>query len=384
MIRNNNQTQAQNDLYKREPNNKTNKKVIKAVRKKVKELGIRPTKAMKIMHRAEKAMTHRYIAQLINPFNENTTAKIPGSGIHGQTFTHVKTYYTSFKPNAAGNAFLSYIPLSIGIDTGAQTPLLIDNTATYSPTTGQASGTPVVPVTGAISQLGWKSGDVRTNSLVSAGMRIYFENLGTTLQPQGRVYCMRESDASGYNSTPEYLPQTEHTISYIIAAKEHHDFKNANYYQVEYVWHPTNKQAISMTGRGNNPNQYLYLPSSSGAIPYDEFTCVFSAFSPDTTINIEIYHTYECVVDPNGSYRSLTTYNDCYADAIDLITPLAIAPDLWIRYLPVDTDHQHQILFAQAIADLKPKVDDVSKLKNNIQTQGGYRIGDRMVMPVYA
>jgi len=282
----------------------------------------------------ESATRHSYLRALIDPFNSDT-AKIPGQG-WGKTFSYKRTYNTSFTPNSNGDAFLLFRPQSVGSSTGVVTPLLIDNTATYSPTTGQ---TTAVMGTPTASQLGWNSNDVKAAQVVAAGLRVTFENASTTLQPKGKIFCMREAElSSNINSSSAYsAPQTEHLVSYIIASKEHRDYKNSNNFALEYTYRPLCSQNLHMAW-----NTASAMTPASNSIS-DEFVAVFTRFETTTTIFVELYYIFECIVEPEGAFREFPDYNYCFTNPLPMVQALGTNLDLFIRWIPISESHESHV-----------------------------------------
>lgn len=294
-----------------------------------------------------------YIPVLMDPF-KCSTGKMPRSSRYGPTYSFKKTYFTNFSPNLNGDAFLQWIPNSIGPTTGTRTPLLIDNTATYSPTTGQTTG---VTPQNLLSILGWNTADVKTINVVSAGLRIYIENPSTTLQPKGRMYSVREVEPRDGFVTTGILtePQNEHTLSYIISAKNHHDFKNNNYLAWEYVYSPRSFSDFNMKNGNSN---LLAAPTHT-----DEHTIVFTRFETTAVIFVELYYIFECTVEPEGAYRGFGTINKSISDPVECVASINLNDDLFIRQVKLDSTHAHQIKQASAIYT-EPKTNIINKVNH--------------------
>jgi hypothetical protein len=304
---------------------------------------VKQDKRIRIM---EKADQHSYFRALMNPFGTDT-AKIPGTA-YGKTFSFKRVFATSFNPNASGEAFLCFHPLSYMTNVLQHTPLLIDNSASYSSVTGQ--GTAVVPVL-TNTALGYDPTAVKACRVVAAGIRITFENPSTTLQPKGKIFCMRETEINAtydFTNAATAIQQNEHLLSYVINNKEHRDFKNNNSFALEYCYRPVCDLNILMSS--TNSQAALYPGSCA-----DEFTAIFTRFEPTTTIFVELHYIFEVIVEPEGGYRDYPDYNYCSAEPMKYVAGLSTDLDLFLRYVPIGDDHEAHVSsamnFISRIAD---------------------------------
>jgi len=282
-----------------------------------------------------------YIKVLMDPFTSRG-GKIPQSSRYGITFPFRNTYMTSFTCNPSGDAFIYWSPESVSDTSGTYSPLLIDNGATYNPVTG--GSTAINPInTGA--SLGWTSADCLGISIVSAGMKIYFENASTTLQPKGRVFAMREATSNTVSGVSMLIANTyitqqnEHPLAYIINSKTHKEFKNDNYAAIECVYQPRSRLAFEMTGTAQPPSL-----NPSNARMCDEFSLILTKFETTTQVYIELFYHYEVIVQADGNYKSFGDYNTCVADPLPLVAQLAQNNDLWLRQSRIDDDHKHAVM----------------------------------------
>lgn len=331
-----------------------------------------PIITSKIKDLIDKANKHSYVRTLLNPF-ENEKGKIPCSGRFGPTFSFKKTYLTSFTCNANGDAFVYFSPASVAHTATTNSSLLIDNQVGYDPTTGVSLA--IAPLATA-AQLGWSNTDVKSVQIVGSGLRMYFENASTTLQPKGRVYCMRESENinnSMVTGTPVNAQQAEHPLSVIIANKEHREFKNDNYSAIEYVYRPTDTYSYEMC---YGPSSILTYPANARIT--DEFVAILTNFESTTKVYIEIHNIYEVTIQPEGNYRGFNEYNYCIADPKKLVAALSSELDLWIRQVPLkEREHSHIFNTATKIvkaSGIKPAEYDMTQ---ELPTRVNYLSGKR-------
>jgi len=270
---------------------------------------------------------------------------------------------TNFTCNANGDAFIFWSPESVAANASVTSPLLIDNGATYNPVTGTT--TAIAPIDMA-SFIGWANADVCGVSIVSAGMRVYFENASTTLQPKGRIYAMREAETNANNgmimstSSTYSSQQGAHTLSYVVNSKTHREFKNDNYSAIECVYQPRSRFSLEI-GRPTAP----LAQDPTGIRALDEHVLILTKFEATTQIYVELFYVYEVTVNPNGTYKSFGDYNTCVADPWPLIAQLGSNNDLWLRQVKLKDDHSHT--FGQALKTVynsNPETNvDVIRLK---------------------
>jgi hypothetical protein len=311
----------------------------------------KPTKQKMKKNNLNDLLSNHYVKCLLNPFLYNE-GKIPQSGLHGPTFSYKRTYLTSFNPNASGAAFIYFSPTSIGSDSANASCLLIDNGSTYDPSTGT---TVAIAPQSVSASLGYgSSADIKSFMLVSSGIKIYFENPGTILNPKGRVYAMGESEVQGYsmNTTATYsTQQAEHTMSYVISSLQHREFKNNNYKSIEAVYKPVHHTDFDFASFLTQSfcNQ-LTLSEEQ------EYTFLFVDFDASTKIYVEIHNIYEITPDLNGKYRTFVEQNPCSEDPRKIITKLNMNPKLFLRENDIE-DKEHRHLIGTAMSTLKAKPD---------------------------
>lgn len=295
---------------------------------------ITQTKALKIGSSKRKALAavkyHKYFNILMNPFSQ-LKCGIPDSARYGKTYCFQRMYINSYQTNVNGNMLMQWKPRYISNTSANLGPLFVDNSPTYDPNTGNAQASSPGAANLCV-ELGYNSADVKNVSLVAAGMRIYFENPATVLQPKGRIYIAKEVEqAGGFNN-----PANTHKLSFVTSNKEHRDYKNSNMTQIECIYVPSSisqtNMVISSVGIYENET-YTYDPS-------DEFTLIFTRFDVQTQVYVELYYNYECVPVATGAFRDLPEFNDCYGLSTKHLSALR-STGLQIREEPLASDHNH-------------------------------------------
>ena len=322
-------------------------------------LGKSGTKALK------QARNHKYYNVLMNPFSQDKCG-IPNSARYGKTYTFQRMAILTFQPNANGDMFLQWKPRAVDrtaiVD---RSPLLVDNSATYNPQTGN---TVLIAPQFIASTTGWNATDVKSVSLVSAGLRIYFENPATTLQPKGRIFCAKEVEvATPYTTTN--VPQNSHTLSFVTSNKEHRDFKNSNNTQIEFVYVPSSSVHLGMVASDqaiSEAERWTYDPS-------DEFTAIFTRFDPATQIFVELYYTYEAVVVAGGAFRDLPEWNKCVGLDLRSLAALRMT-GLQIRQEPISSNHAGIDKSVQSVvnASIKNGTLEIQKLAEKYMNNNLY------------
>ncbi len=288
----------------------------------------------KTVAKERKKNDHGYYSVLVNPFSQKKCG-IPNSARYGKTYTFQRVSLASYTPNANGDMFLQWKPRAVGNNlTTTASCLLIDNSANYNPVSPTVGVSPIFNN----PEIGWDAANVKTVSLVSAGLKIYFENPATVLQPKGRIFVARENELATPYSGTVIAPQAGHTLSFVISNKEHREYKNSNMTQIEMVYLPSSYSSLDMTTAGPTAGYYISDNEKWTNDPSDEFTAIFTRFDVGTQIYVELFYTYEAVVLANGNYRDLPEYNCCFGLDLACLAGLRTT-GMQIRQEPISSDH---------------------------------------------
>jgi hypothetical protein len=231
---------------------------------------------------------HAYLKLLAEPFLSQS-CRLPLYYM-GDTHIFKRTLNYSFALTANTNTFIHIQPDRIIDKTGVATPLLVDNTPTYNPSTGQTigvNGVSVVPV------LNLDIANINNLRIVACGVKIWVTD--SALNLKGTMYAAVFQDfcSSVNDNAATIIPQNLYLQSYIIKHPQHVELTLNPDICVEY-----RRLVADETLFASSPIQSY--AGAKLASTCSQLAAVIVGASTTSTVNIQMIYHFEATVDPNG------------------------------------------------------------------------------------
>jgi hypothetical protein len=336
--------------------NKTNfnNNIPKIIIKKTKQKN-RISKMLNIKNDAH----HEYAKSLVAPYSYRGV-KVPKYNM-GKSMTYWRTVKRTFAPNASGEAFLYFVPMNFNASSGTNVPLLIDNTNTYSSSTGQTVAVAPQDVRPDLNLLDANIDSIR---VVSCGLRLWV--VDSALNLTGDILaCRKQQYATATQVGSSYVvPQTTFLASYCLS-NEYIEFPVKSGSGLVYNWRPvtnTDIQPQRLAGFGIGSN-------------VEQLAVILTKIASTSTIYVEFTYNYELTPDVNGAFSTLQTdYCSSLTDPLDVITVLGADCSLFLREDRIEvgsTAHEHNVGF-KAASMLKQYnvLDRSSRVKRDFLLEG--------------
>jgi hypothetical protein len=260
---------------------------------------------------------HAFSRLLVNPFS-SATAKIPKYSM-GRTFTFRRILsYTQALTNTNG-CFVFFEPDQYANTAATNTPLLVDNQATYNPTTGATTAIAGVSLTTA---LGLNSDNIDQIRVVACGMRLWITD--SPLNMKGNLY-------GGVTATTHYalsaggataVPQGIYTLPYLL--KMDHVNTPLKDPDLGLVYNYRQRGIMSIEG-------HSLTAGFTANTTTDRFVAIATGFANTAVLNIQIAYHFEVTVDPNGEYAEFASYHTSTVDPFDVVSVLSSDPGVFLR-----------------------------------------------------
>jgi len=278
-------------------------------------------------------------------------------------FKRVVNYSLLLSANASGNCFVMLEPECFGDNTINLTPLLVDNTPTYSPTTGQTVSTSPVALSASLNLNLLNIENIR---LVSAGAKFWVTD--SALNLKGSMYATSVANpaytlnfGSGVGAAVD-SPQNKMTLTYLVKTPNHVETALVPEASIEYRWLPASIASF------DSPHLALYQASKLGTIPVQMERCVVIIVGAPTTatLNIQMVYHFEVTVDSNGEYAEFTSRGNCLTDPFEVITGLAQDKSIQLKVIKQSESLGHAHATSAVAANIPIDQKEIASMTNQL------------------